>query len=260
MRSWFRFASTVSKGGGAPPPPPPKGALWRMLRTAGPEKWLIGLSFITLGVSTLTSLSLPYTVGKLVDASTGYCVFFPILFFSFDFCSFFAGDEEKKAKVGYTPTQICGGMLVLFTFSAAATFGTTALLRVAGERLVRRTREQLFGALLRQPVVFVESKTGELVSRMSTDTQQMSNAISENMSVGTRKVLFKRKKETNSLLKVAVKVLEGVGTMGVLMYLNPVLTGTMVCVMPIFFGSGYFGRWVKKQTEVQVCMLFFVLF
>ena len=206
-----------------------------MLRTAKPERWLIGASFITLGVSTLTSLSLPYTIGKLVDASTG--------------------DEEKKAKVlkkrsllfplsltvttkkkvKYSPSQICAGMLVLFTFSAAATFGTTALLRVAGERLVRRTRQQLFGALLRQPVLAVEAKTGELVSRMSTDTQLMSNAISENLSVGTRKVL------------------EGIGTMGVLMYLNPVLTGTMVAVMPIFFGSGYFGRWVKKQTEIQVC-------
>lgn len=99
---------------------------------------------------------------------------------------------------------------------------------------MRRTRQQLFGALLRQPVLAVEAKTGELVSRMSTDTQLMSNAISENLSVGTRKVL------------------EGIGTMGVLMYLNPVLTGTMVAVMPIFFGSGYFGRWVKKQTEIQV--------
>jgi ABC-type multidrug transport system fused ATPase/permease subunit len=209
-RSWFR----LFKSKGEPTPRPPPGALFRLLRTARPEKWLIGASFITLGVSTVTSLSLPYTVGKLVDASTG--------------------DEEKKAKVGYTPQQIAGGMVVLFCFSAAATFGTTSLLRVAGERLVRRTRVQLFAALMRQPILEVESKTGELVSRMSTDTQLMSNAISENASVGTRKVL------------------EGIGTMGVLVYLNPVLTGTMVAVLPIFFGSGYFGRWVKKQTEIQL--------
>ncbi len=209
-RSWFRFF----KSKGEPTPRPPPGALFRLLRTARPEKWLIGASFVTLGVSTMTSLSLPYTVGKLVDASTG--------------------DEEKKARVGYTPAQIAGGMVVLFCFSAAATFGTTSLLRVAGERLVRRTRVQLFAALLRQPILEVESKTGELVSRMSTDTQLMSNAISENASVGTRKVL------------------EGIGTMGVLLYLNPVLTGTMVAVLPVFFGSGYFGRWVKKQTEIQL--------
>lgn len=216
--SWLRWAKVKVKA--APhdlPPRPPPGALGRMLRTARPERWLLLGSLGTLAVSTVTALSLPYAVGKLVDVGTG--------------------DEEKALAVGFSPTEIAGGMLVLFGCSALATFGTTVLLRVAGERLVKRTRTQLFGSLLRQPVWQVEGRTGELVSRMSTDTQMMSNAVSENFSDGTRRVL------------------QGIGTMGVLVYLNPVLTGTMVAVMPVFFGSGYFGRWVKSKAELQLSRL-----
>lgn len=195
--------------------PVPKGSLLRLLRVAGPEKVLLASALGALAVGTAATLALPFTFGKLLDATTG--------------------DEEKKEKVGFTPREIAVGCMGLFVVGAAATFGQTAMLRVAGERMVKRTRVRLFSSLMRQPISWIDSnKTGELVSRLSTDTQLMSNAISENMSLGVRKVV------------------EGAGALGLLLWVSPNLTATMVAVLPFFFGSSYFGRWVKRQTEMQL--------
>lgn len=191
----------------------------RLLRLARPEYLLLGGSMVTLGVSTLTRLSVPAGIGQLVDVHNRPS----------------EGDEVKEPR--FTSQEIVTGLCGIFLVSAAATFGSTVLLRSVGERVVRRTRQQVFASLLRQPVTQVEGFAGSLASRLATDSQLLANAIAEHLSIGVRKVF------------------ESFGTFGVMLYLNPQLTGLMVVVLPVFGGVTYFGRWVKKKTEAQLSLL-----
>jgi len=44
------------------------------------------------------------------------------------------------------------------------------LMRLAGQRIVGRLRERLYGASLKQEVEFVEKGEGDVISRLSVDT------------------------------------------------------------------------------------------
>ena len=175
----------------------------------------------TLGVSTFTRLSIPAGIGKLIDVHNEG----PIRQTNHDRDEDVEEEEDPSShrtpveqdSKKWTSEQIVVGLSGIFVVSAAATFGTTVLLRAVGERLVRRTRQSLFNSLMRQPVYAVEGSSGVLVSRLSTDSQLLANAISEHVSIGARKVL------------------EAVGVLGMMLYLSPVLTGTMAIVVSTHF-------------------------
>src|SRR5438309_217312 len=60
---------------------------------------------------------------------------------------------------------------------------------IAGERAVARIRERLFGSILDQEIGFFdERRTGELTSRLSSDTAVLQSAVSVNISIGLRSV------------------------------------------------------------------------
>lgn len=188
----------------------------RLLSVARPEYLLLVGGGVLLGVGSVARVSIPTAVGELIDIHN-------------------KEDESKERR--FSSTQIIGGMVGIFAVGAVATFGTTVLLRVAGERMVRRTRTQLFTALLRKPLRQVEGKAGQLVSRLSTDTQLMADGISDDLALGLRRVL------------------ESVGVFSLMLYLSPTLTATMLVVLPGFAATGYYGRWVKRRTEAQLLQL-----
>jgi len=110
------------------------------------------------------------------------------------------------------------------------------LFSVAGERAVARIRERLFEGILDQEIAFFdERRTGELTSRLSSDTAVLQSAVSVNISIGLRSV---------------AQVLGGVGF---LLWTSPVLTGLMLAVVPaIAVGAVIYGRRVRKLSkEVQ---------
>ncbi len=60
------------------------------------------------------------------------------------------------------------------------------------------------------------------------------NAISDNVSFGIRRAF------------------DAAGALGLMLWLSPSLTLASIGVMPVFFGSAFFGRWAKKQTRMQL--------
>lgn len=162
------------------------------------------------------------------------------LFFWSDMCVVleafgFLVDAATGKGMGWSPREIAVGCFGVFVVGAAASFGQTALLKVAGERMMRRLRVQLFGSMLRQPIAFHDQNSpGTLVSRLSTDTYMAANAISDNVSVGVRRLF------------------DASGALALMVYTSPVLTVTSVAVVPVFFLSSLFGRWAKRQTKMQL--------
>ena len=56
-----------------------------------------------------------------------------------------------------------------------------------GQKVIKRLRENLFRAILRQETAFFDrTRTGELINRLSADTILVGKAVSDNVSDGLR--------------------------------------------------------------------------
>jgi len=119
----------------------------------------------------------------------------------------------------------------------AGSIGARAyLFSTAGERIVADLREQLYKSLLDQEIAFFdERRTGELTSRLGSDTATIQSAVSANVSMGLRNLA------------------QGLGGIGFLLFTSPVLTGLMLLVVPaIAVGAVLYGRRIRKLSrEVQ---------
>ena len=127
-------------------------------------------------------------------------------------------------------------MVVVLAIQAAAGSLRYVLFTVAGERIVTRLREDLYRAILRQEIAFFDARTtGELTSRLASDTTVLQNTVSVNVSMALRNV-------------VTV-----IGGLGALVWTSPRLTAVMLLVVPpVAVGAVLYGRRVRKLSrEVQ---------
>uniref|UniRef100_A0A4W3GN88 Mitochondrial potassium channel ATP-binding subunit n=1 Tax=Callorhinchus milii TaxID=7868 RepID=A0A4W3GN88_CALMI len=101
------------------------------------------------------------------------------------------------------------------------TSGYIVLLSRVGENVAATMRKELFVALLRQDVAFFDaSKTGQLVSRLTTDIQDFKSSFKLVIAQGLRSA-------TQTL-----------GCLVSLYFVSPKLTGLLVVVMPVLVGTG----------------------
>ena len=81
----------------------------------------------------------------------------------------------------------CHSPHIIFSITAIFTTVRGATFTVAGERVVRRLRRQLFDAIQVNEIGFFDAqKTGELTNRLSSDTAVVQNAVTVNVSMGLR--------------------------------------------------------------------------
>jgi subfamily B ATP-binding cassette protein MsbA len=119
---------------------------------------------------------------------------------------------------------------------ALLNYAQTYLLSATGERAVAGLRNELFSRLLDMPPgYFAERKTGELVSRLSTDIGMLQGVLSHQIAEFSRQIL--------SLL----------GGVAILIFLQPRLTLTTLAVVPVVVGTAMlFGRRLRRvSTGVQ---------
>ena len=58
-----------------------------------------------------------------------------------------------------------------------------------GQKVIKRLRDRLFSAILRQETAFFDkTRTGELINRLSADTILVGKAVTDNVSDGLRAV------------------------------------------------------------------------
>ncbi len=129
----------------------------------------------------------------------------------------------------------------LFMLGVLAIQALTSSLRYmfftrSGERVVARLRKDLYASILRQEVAFFdERKTGELTSRLASDTSVLQNAVSVNVSMALRNIAT------------------ALGALVLIWVISWRLTLVMLAVVPpITFGAVIYGRRLRALArEVQ---------
>ena len=193
------------------PAPKKTVALGRILRLARPEAGRIALGTLFLFLSSGANLAFPQGVRFIID----------------------------EALKGTSTAKIDRAALIMaaiFAVQGLAGALRFVLFSVAGERVVNRLRGDLFSALLGQETAFFDAqRTGELTSRLSSDTTVLQQAVSANISMGLRNL---------------VSVLGG---LGLLLWTSPRLTLMMLLVVPpVALTAVSYGRRVRKLSrEVQ---------
>ncbi|KAI9696677.1 MAG: ATP-binding cassette permease mdl1 [Bogoriella megaspora] len=188
--------------------------IWRLLKIANPESRPLGLAFTFLLISSAVSMSIPFSIGKMIDISTG-------------------AEGSKELLFGLDINTFYAGLGAIITIGACANFGRIVILRIVGERVVTRLRSQLFRKTFVQNAEFFDAnRVGDLISRLSSDTLIVGKSITQNLSDGLR-----------SLVSGAA----GLTLMG---YVSIKLTGILAIMFPpVAIGALFYGRAIRNLSR-----------
>ena len=127
--------------------------------------------------------------------------------------------------------ELFGVAVALGVFSAARFYTVSWL----GERVTADLRNAVYAHVLRQsPQFFETTQTGEVLSRLTTDTTLVQTVVGSSLSMGLRNVVM------------------GVGALGVLVWTNPRVMGMVMGVLVlIVIPSLWFGRRVRKLSRAS---------
>lgn len=161
----------------------------KLFNLAKPEVRLLIGALACLIITSAVSMSLPLLIGKIIDTVK-------------EPDATATGEEKEVENIdeghifGLAPEQFYSGVAVVFVVGSIANFGRTYLLRSVGEKLVARLRLRLFAKILSQDSYFfdvgptgVGMKTGDLISRISLDTQIILKTLSTNINDGVRLIV-----------------------------------------------------------------------
>ncbi|WP_425260705.1 ABC transporter transmembrane domain-containing protein [Rubrivivax sp. RP6-9] len=116
-------------------------------------------------------------------------------------------------------------------FSAARFYMVTWL----GERITADLRNAVYAHVIRQsPEFFETTQTGEVLSRLTTDTTLVQTVVGSSLSMGLRNTVM------------------GIGALGALVWTNPyVMTQVLGILVLVVLPSLYFGRRVRKLSRAS---------
>lgn len=186
----------------------------RLLRIARPELKPLALAVTFLLISSSISMSLPFSIGKILDAATKP-----------------AGEGDQLFGLSMNTFYLAlGGLL---TFGACANFGRIIVLRMVGERVVSRLRSRLFRQTIIQDAEFFDAnRVGDLISRLGSDTIIVGKSITQNVSDGLRSL---------------VSAVAGFTLMG---YVSLQLTGILALLFPpVAIGAFFYGRAIRQLSR-----------
>ncbi|KAG9663919.1 hypothetical protein KCU64_g1018, partial [Aureobasidium melanogenum] len=190
--------------------------IWRLLKIARPELKVLSSAFLFLLISSSISMSLPFSIGKILDAATKP-----------------AEDGGADLLFGMTMPVFYIALGSVLAIGAAANYGRIIILRIVGERIVTKLRSQLFRRTFIQNAEFFDAnRTGDLISRLGSDTIIVGKSITQNVSDGLRSL---------------VSAVAGFGLMG---YVSLKLTGILALMFPpVAIGAFFYGRTIRTLSR-----------
>jgi len=196
--------------GDSPQPPPSKdlSQLRHILRFVLPYRWQMLGALVSLTVAAGTVLAMGAGLRRLVDGG-------------------FA--EGNPALLDQSLFALLGVIIVL----ACATYGRFFLVTWLGERVVADIRKAVFGHVIDlDPGYFETTRTGEVLTRITTDTTLLQTVIGSSVSLALR----------NTLLLI--------GGLVMLAITSPKLTGLVVLAVPFVIAPiVLIGRKVRKLSR-----------
>lgn len=142
----------------------------RVLHLAKPDAGKLVLATVALLIASTTNILIPKFGGKIIDiVSRGIQ----------------APDQKAEALDAVKNTVL--EIMVIVVVGSICTAVRAWMFNSASERVVARLRKDLFSHLMKQEIAFYDvTRTGELLSRLSEDTQIIKNAATTNLSEALR--------------------------------------------------------------------------
>jgi ABC transporter fused permease/ATP-binding protein len=182
---------------------------WKKLLQLSRNEWpLLGWGLVFLALSSAALLAYPHSIKRIIDEAIA---------------------QKDQSQLNTAAFFALGLFLVQSVTSALRYYFFT----LAGERTVKRLRENLFGKILSQDMAFFDGqKTGELLGRLSSDTAVLQNALSVNISMLVRALA------------------QAVGGLVMLFMTSATLTFfILVIIPPLGFFGARFGKKVKAISR-----------
>ena len=190
------------------------GTLRGLLPFLKPYRRRIALAGVFLVLAALSTLAFPLALRALIDQGL------------------VASDPSQRvlAMRGHFMALFGVGM-ALGIFSAARFYVVSWL----GERITADLRNAVYAHVLRQsPAFFEHTQTGEVLSRLTTDTTLVQTVVGSSLSMGLRNMVM------------------GIGAMVMLVITNPyVMTQVLGILILVVLPSIYFGRRVRKLSRAS---------
>ncbi|XP_018060258.1 PREDICTED: ATP-binding cassette sub-family B member 10, mitochondrial [Atta colombica] len=182
-----------------------------LILLAAPEKWTLMKAIALLLVSSSVTMAVPFCFGKVIDVV----------------------NTVEKTGMKENLNQLTLALVVVFLIGGVSNFGRVYLMSTAGHRITQSLRKQAYAAILQQETaMFDKESTGELVGRLSGDTQLISSAVTSNVSDG---------------LRSAIMAITG---MSMMFYVSPSLALLgLAIVPPVAVFAAICGRVLKKVSK-----------
>jgi ATP-binding cassette subfamily B protein len=189
-------------------------ALGGLLPFVRPYRVQIGLAALFLVLAAVSTLVFPVALKSLIDQG---------------FVSSDPGARVMALRDHFFALFAVG--VALGVFSAARFYMVSWL----GERVTADVRNAVYAHVVRQSPEFFESaQTGEVLSRLTTDTTLVQTVVGSSLSMGLRNTVM------------------GIGAMAMLIITNPVvMTQVLAILILVVLPSLYFGRRVRGLSRAS---------
>lgn len=186
------------------------GSLRRLLPFLRPYRWRIACALIALLAAAGATLTMPAAVRQVIDQGLS---------------------SEQVASINQYFLALFVLAALLAVFSAVRFY----LVSWLGERVVADIRASVYDHVLRLSPTFYEvTRTGEVLSRLTTDTTLIQSVVGSSLSVAMR--------STVTLI----------GGLVLLVITSPRLTGMILILVPVVVGPIlYFGRKLRKLSRTS---------
>ncbi|MBG9387704.1 ABC transporter transmembrane domain-containing protein [Caenimonas aquaedulcis] len=179
-----------------------------------PYRGRIGLAMLFLVLAAMATLVFPVALRSLIDGGL-------------------AAQDKGTALMALREhfVELFAVAVGLGFFSAARFYMVSWL----GERVTADLRNAVYGHVLEQSPEFFEStQTGEVLSRLTTDTTLVQTVVGSSLSMGLRNAVM------------------GVGALGMLVWTNPyVMTQVLGILVIVVLPSVWFGRRVRRLSRAS---------
>lgn len=195
---------------GASPAPTNFPDLRRLFSLAVPQKKNILIALGLLLISSSITLTVPFAIGRLID--------------------FFTSGQNALYGLGFG--TVAALMLFTFAVGAGAKAGSNILLELSGVRVIQGIRNQAYRSALRQDVELADKGAGDVVSRLSVDTNIVGESLTSDIGDGLR----------------AGAIVFFAGT--AMFMISSKLTLIMMAVVPpAAIGAVFYGRYLRDLTH-----------
>ncbi|MFA7558998.1 MAG: ABC transporter transmembrane domain-containing protein [Hydrogenophaga sp.] len=192
------------------PPPRSLSGLWPFVR---PYRWQVGLALLFLLLAATATLLFPVALRHLIDGGL-------------------QADRGAQAMALRGHFLDVFGVAVLLGVASASRFYIMSWL---GERVTADVRSAVYGHVLRQsPAFFETTRTGEVLSRLTTDTTLVQTVVGSSLSMGLRNAIT------------------GLGALAMLVWAHPmVMVQVLLVIVLVVLPAMWWGRRVRRLSRAS---------